>query len=100
MHISTRPKVVVLGMTSRSPFAGIVFLAVQYLVGLKRLGFDVYYVEAHGRVPWMLINSQDSNGSVAAAVAIAREWFDCHVVLGATLDVLDCRPASHTVSLS
>jgi len=71
MQISTRPKVVVLGMTSKTPFAGIVFLAIQYLVGLKRLGFDVYYVEAHGRVPWMLMNEHDSNGSAAAAAFIS-----------------------------
>src|SRR5262245_41025287 len=72
MHISTRPKVVVLGMTSKIPFAGIVFLVVQYLVGLKRLGFDVYYVEAHGRVPWMLMNGRDVNGSALAAAFISE----------------------------
>ena len=42
-------------MTSKMPFAGILFIAAQYLVGLKRLGFDVYYVEAHGQTPWMLM---------------------------------------------
>ena len=31
------------------PVAGMVFITMQYLVGLKRLGFDVYYVEAHAR---------------------------------------------------
>jgi hypothetical protein len=30
MHISTKPKVVVLGMTSKMPVAGIVFLVVQH----------------------------------------------------------------------
>ena len=71
MHISTKPKVVVLGMTSKMPFAGIVFLAVQYLIGLKRLGFDVYYVEAHGRTPWMLINDENANGSELASTFIS-----------------------------
>ena len=45
MHSATRPKAVVLGLTSKMPLAGIVFITMQYHVGLKRLGFDVYYVE-------------------------------------------------------
>jgi hypothetical protein len=59
-------------MTSKMPVAGIVFLAVQYLVGLRRLGFDVYYVEAHGRIPWMLMNDENANGSALAAAFISR----------------------------
>ena len=47
-----------LGLTSKMPLAGIVFITMQYLVGLKRLGFDVYYVEAHGKTPWMLMDGQ------------------------------------------
>jgi GT2 family glycosyltransferase len=50
------------------PLAGIVFITMQYLVGLKRLGFDVYYVEEHGKTPWMLMDGQQQSG---AAVAVA-----------------------------
>jgi hypothetical protein len=71
MHISTKPKVIVLGMTSKMPFAGIVFLVVQYLVGLKRLGFDVYYVEAHGQTPWMLMSDERADGAALAATFIS-----------------------------
>ena len=39
-------KVVVLGAMSKMPVGGIVFITLQYVLGLKRLGFDVYYVEA------------------------------------------------------
>ena len=71
MYISTKPKAVVLGMTSKMPFAGIVFLVAQYLVGLKRLGFDVYYVEAHGQTPWMLMNDEHADGAALASAFIA-----------------------------
>ena len=67
MHIATRPKVVVLGLTSKMPLAGIVFITMQYLVGLKRLGFDVYYVEEHGKMPWQLMDDQPPRDGVAVA---------------------------------
>ena len=51
MLIPSRPKIVVLGMMSRMPVAGVVWQTVQYLVGFERLGYDVYYVEAHGCAP-------------------------------------------------
>jgi len=71
MFLAAKPKVVVLGMTSKMPVAGIVFLVAQYLVGLKRLGFDVYYVEAHGRTPWMWTNDGEDDGSRRASMFIA-----------------------------
>jgi hypothetical protein len=43
-----RPTIVLLGMMSRHPVAGIVWLTMQYVVGLDRLGYDVYYVETVG----------------------------------------------------
>ncbi len=71
MHISTRPKAVVLGLTTKMPFAGMVFLTFQYLIGLKRLGFDVYYVEEHGKMPWTLMSGGEQNGAAVAARFIA-----------------------------
>ena len=47
MNILTKKKIVVLGMMSRMPVAGVVWQTMQYLVGFERLGYDVYYVEAH-----------------------------------------------------
>ena len=71
MPIFTTPKAVVLGLTSKMPFAGMVFLTMQYLVGLKRLGFDVYYVEEHGKMPWMLMDTNRRDGAEVAAAFIA-----------------------------
>ena len=43
-----RPKLVVLGRMCEEPVAGVVWQVLHYLVGLERLGFDVYYVEWRG----------------------------------------------------
>jgi hypothetical protein len=71
MQIATRPKAVVLGIMSKMPFAGIVFLTMQYVVGLKRLGFEVFYVEEHGKMPWMLMDGTQQRGAEVAASFIA-----------------------------
>jgi GT2 family glycosyltransferase len=63
-----RPKIVVLGMMSKIPVAGVVWQTVHYLVGFQRLGFDPYYVEAHARTPGMLMrNAGDDSAALAAA---------------------------------
>ena len=53
------------------PVGGIVFITMQYLMGLKRLGFDVYYVEAHARTPSMLMKDEHDDASALAAAFIA-----------------------------
>jgi hypothetical protein len=70
MHIREQNKIVVLGAMSKMPVAGIVFITIQYLIGLKRLGFDVYYVEAHARTPSMFMTGETDNGSARAAAFI------------------------------
>jgi GT2 family glycosyltransferase len=62
-------KVVVLGMMSKIPVAGVIWQTVQYLVGLQRLGYDPYYVEAHARAPGMLMQegTEDDGSALAAA---------------------------------
>ena len=67
--MSVTKKIVVLGMTSRHPVAGIVWLTMQYLIGLERLGYEAYYVEAHGATPKMFMRADD-DGSVRAAAFI------------------------------
>jgi len=64
-------KIVVLGVMSRLPVAGIIWQTVHYLVGLQRLGYDVYYVEAHACTPKMLMQREDDDGSAKAAAFIA-----------------------------
>ena len=40
-----KPRIVVLGIMGRTPFAGVAWQVLHYLEGLRRLGVDVYYVE-------------------------------------------------------
>jgi hypothetical protein len=67
--VSVRKKIVVLGMTSRHPVAGMVWLTMQYLIGLERLGYEAYYVETHGATPKMFMGADD-DGSVPASAFI------------------------------
>ena len=67
-----RPKIVVLGMMTKMPVAGVVWQTVHYLLGFSRLGYDVYYVEAHARTPSMLMEREDDDGAARAADFIAR----------------------------
>ncbi len=64
-------KVVVLGMMTKMPVAGVVWQTLHYLVGLERLGYEVYYVEAHARTPSMFMESAETDGSARAAAFIA-----------------------------
>ena len=67
-----RPKVVLLGMMSKMPVAGVVWQYLHYLLGFERLGYEAYYVEAHGRTPSMLMASgetADASGRAAAFIA-------------------------------
>jgi hypothetical protein len=72
MSLPGRPRIVLLGMMTRIPVAGAIWGAVQYLLGLQRLGYDVYYVEAHARTPTMLMERDDDDSAELAATFIAR----------------------------
>ncbi len=65
------PKVVLLGMMTKMPVAGVVWQTVHYLVGFRRLGYDAWYVEAHARTPSMFMETEKDDGSRAAVGFIA-----------------------------
>jgi GT2 family glycosyltransferase len=67
----SRPKVVVLGMMSKMPVAGVVWQNLHYLLGFERLGCDAYYVETHARTPSMLMSDKGDDSSALAAEYIA-----------------------------
>ena len=77
MQLGQRRKIVVLGMMGRSPVAGMVWLTMQYVLGLHRLGYDTYYVEAHARTPSTFTRTTDDDGSVGVAAFIdaTMRWF-------------------------
>lgn len=59
--------VVVLGLTSYTPYAGVAWQTAQYLEGLSRLGYSVYYLEDHGfwpYDPYLEEHTDDCGGTV------------------------------------
>src|SRR3954468_5787792 len=72
MTILHPPKIVLLGMMTKIPVAGAVWGTLQYLIGFRRLGCDVYYVEAHARTPTMLMVNEVDDASALAAAYIDR----------------------------
>jgi hypothetical protein len=54
MDVAKRKVIVVLGIMGTIPVAGtgVAWNTIQHLVGLRRLGYDVYYVEATGVWPY------------------------------------------------
>src|SRR5947207_8407263 len=66
-----RPQIVLLGMMTKIPVAGVIWQTLHYLVGLERLGYETYYVEAHARTPSMLMERPEDDSSARAAAFIA-----------------------------
>ncbi len=62
-----RRRIVVLGMVTKMPVAGVVWQTLHYLLGFERLGYDAYYVEAHARTPSMLMTREEDDSSRIAA---------------------------------
>src|SRR5438132_42840 len=70
MNILSKKKIVLLGMMSRMPVAGVVWQTMHYLVGFQRLGYEVFYVEAHGCTPRELLQGGDDDVGARAATFI------------------------------
>ena len=62
MNVHSRKKIILLGMMSKMPVAGVIWQTMQYLVGFQRLGYDAYYVEAHALTPSMFLDDIDHEG--------------------------------------
>jgi ABC-type multidrug transport system fused ATPase/permease subunit len=71
------PKIVLLGMLTKIPVGGVAWLVRHYAAGFERLGYEVYYVEAHARTPTTLMShaSDDSAGKAAAYLGKIAERF-------------------------
>jgi len=72
-----RKRIVVMGFMGSMPIAGVIWQHVHYLVGLRRLGHDVYYIEDSARLPYnpetFEINNQFDYASQVLA-RLAREF--------------------------
>lgn len=69
---TTSRSMVVLGMMTKMPVPGVIWQTLHYLVGLRRLGYEVTYVEAHARTPSMFVEGTPDAGSRRAAGFLDR----------------------------
>jgi GT2 family glycosyltransferase len=79
MTQSGTKKLVLLGMMTRMPVGGVIWQTLHYLLGFQRLGYEVYYVEMHGRPPFMLMekgNPDPKSREAAAVIDAALRRFD------------------------
>jgi ATP-binding cassette, subfamily B, bacterial len=69
------PKIVLLGMLTRIPVGGVAWLVGQYASGFQRLGYEVYYVEAHARTPHMFVkNDMGTEGAARYIADVGRRF--------------------------
>jgi hypothetical protein len=47
-----RKRIIVMGFMGSMPIAGVIWQHIHYIVGLQRLGHDVYYIEDSARIPY------------------------------------------------
>lgn len=62
-----RRSIVLLGMMTKMPVPGVIWQTLHYLLGFRRLGYDVYYVEAHARAPAPFMDTPTDPGTARAA---------------------------------
>jgi hypothetical protein len=70
-------KVIVFGIIFWYPLAGVTYQFLHYLIGLRRLGYDPYYVEDSGRWiydPKKFDFSPDVSGNIAAVAPILERY--------------------------
>jgi hypothetical protein len=67
-----RKKIVVMGFMGSMPIAGVIWQHIHYIVGLGRLGHDVYYVEDSARIPYNPQTFETSNDFGYAAQVLTQ----------------------------
>jgi hypothetical protein len=69
--VKRRPTIVVLGLVTKMPVAGPIWQTLHYLVGLERLGYEVYYVETPKGTPREFMEHEGDDGAARAAAFLA-----------------------------
>ena len=70
-------KIAVLGFMANCPIAGVIWQHIHYIVGLQRLGHDVYYVEDTSRIPYDPVRqtlTEDYSYAAGILGRLAREF--------------------------
>jgi len=67
-----RKRILVMGFMGSCPIAGVIWQHVHYIVGLQRLGHDVYYIEDSARLPYNPETFEVNNEFDYAALLLER----------------------------
>ena len=67
-----RKRIVVMGFMGGMPIAGVIWQHIHYIVGLQRLGHDVYYIEDSARIPYNAQTFDTSDDYSYAAQVLAQ----------------------------
>ncbi|MBV9657960.1 MAG: glycosyltransferase [Verrucomicrobia bacterium] len=87
----SKKRIAVLGFMANCPIAGVIWQMIHYLVGLQRLGHEVYYIEDLSRVPYDPVRQtvdEDDTYAVATLNKLADQfgfqgrWAFCSRFLG------------------
>lgn len=81
-----RKRILVMGFMGSIPIAGVIWQHLHYIVGLQRLGHDVYYIEDSARLPYDPATGEVNNSfdyaakllhQLAAEFDFKRRWSFC-----------------------
>src|SRR5260370_25763172 len=75
MSPSPKSKIIIFGILFWYPLAGVTFQFLHFLLGLRRLGYDAYYIEDSGRWiydPKLNDLSPDASGNIAAVLPMLQ----------------------------
>src|SRR5438045_6706960 len=65
-------RIVVMGFMGSCPIAGVIWQHLHYIVGLQRLGHEVYYIEDSARIPYNAETFDTNNDYTYATKLLAR----------------------------
>lgn len=67
-----RKRIIVMGFMGSCPIAGVIWQHLHYIVGLQRLGHEVYYIEDSARIPYNPVTFDTNNDFTYAAKLLTK----------------------------
>jgi hypothetical protein len=67
-----RKRIIVMGFMGSCPIAGVIWQHLHYIIGLQRLGHEVYYIEDSARIPYNPVTFDTNNDFRYAAKLLAK----------------------------
>ena len=68
----SKKRIVVMGFMGGCPIAGVIWQHIHYIVGLQRLGHEVYYIEDSARYPYNPVTYEENENYTYAAEVLAK----------------------------